>query len=122
MVMWGGWLILREALCASFRGRFACDANVPIMSAMQSRLQQEQDRCLHYLDSSSRRPLLYSVEQQLLAAHVGPLLAKGFKPLMTPHRCATWLPAALIMVCVEDVPAWRFTCRHGLPSLPPTLL
>eukprot|EP00775_Hariotina_reticulata_P012777 gene12777-12905_t len=51
----------------------------------ESRLQQEQERCLHYLDSSSRRPLLHVVEQQLLAAHIGPLLAKGFKPLMAAH-------------------------------------
>jgi hypothetical protein len=38
---------------------------------LQTRLQQEADRCLHYLDPSSRRPLLQLVRcrfQWLLAA------------------------------------------------------
>lgn len=52
----------------------------------QSRIQQEQERCLHYLDPSSRRPLLHEVEQQLLAAHMKQILDKGFKPLMSGHR------------------------------------
>jgi hypothetical protein len=43
---------------------------------LQSRLQQEQERCLHYLEPSSRRPLLQAVEQQLLAAHTPQILAK----------------------------------------------
>eukprot|EP00878_Enallax_costatus_P001922 GHUV01002084.1.p1 GENE.GHUV01002084.1~~GHUV01002084.1.p1 ORF type:complete len:775 (+),score=225.89 GHUV01002084.1:456-2780(+) len=52
----------------------------------ESRIQQEQERCLHYLDPSSRRPLLHEVEQQLLAAHVKQILDKGFKSLMSGHR------------------------------------
>jgi hypothetical protein len=43
---------------------------------LQSRLQQEQERCLHYLEPNSRRPLLQAVEQQLLAAHTPHILAK----------------------------------------------
>lgn len=52
----------------------------------ESRLQQEQERCLHYLEPSSRRPLLQAVEQQLLAAHTPQILSKGFKPLMSAQR------------------------------------
>jgi hypothetical protein len=55
---------------------------------LQSRLQQEQERCLHYLEPSSRRPLLQAVEQQLLAAHTPQILAKvGVRPAAE----AAWL-------------------------------
>eukprot|EP00879_Flechtneria_rotunda_P031663 GHRR01034612.1.p1 GENE.GHRR01034612.1~~GHRR01034612.1.p1 ORF type:complete len:688 (+),score=269.23 GHRR01034612.1:951-3014(+) len=63
----------------------ACDVPDYLIHC-ESRIHQEQERCLHYLDPSSRRPLLQEVEQQLLAAHIGSILAKGFNPLMSGHR------------------------------------
>lgn len=52
----------------------------------QSRIHQEQERCLHYLDATSRRPLLHEVEQQLLEVHVKQIIDKGFNALMSGHR------------------------------------
>ena len=55
---------------------------------MQRRLQEEQQRCQHYLGQASRRPLVACVEQQLLTCHVAALLEKGFAGLMSPDRMA----------------------------------
>lgn len=44
---------------------------------LQARLQQEHERSQHYLDPSTRRPLVHEAEQQLVAAHLPTLLAKG---------------------------------------------
>jgi hypothetical protein len=43
----------------------------------QARLLQEHERSQHYLDSSTRRPLVHEAEQQLVAAHLPTLLAQG---------------------------------------------
>lgn len=42
----------------------------------QGRLQAEQDRCLHYLDSSTRKPLIATTERQLLERHISAILDK----------------------------------------------
>lgn len=65
----------------------ACHALLCVLlPILQSRIQQEQERCLHYLDPSSRRPLLHEVEHHLLASHVKQILDKGFKRLMAGQR------------------------------------
>ncbi|KAF8068312.1 CUL4A [Scenedesmus sp. PABB004] len=56
------------------------------LTHVESRLGQEGERVLHYLDPASRRPLLAEVEAQLLAEHTAAILAKGFRPLMAAHR------------------------------------
>ncbi|KAF6264244.1 Cullin-domain-containing protein [Scenedesmus sp. NREL 46B-D3] len=81
---------LLEETRAFYRGeglRLMEASDVPhYLAHCESRLHQEQERCLHYLEPSSRRPLLQAVEQQLLAAHTPQILAKGFKPLMSANR------------------------------------
>lgn len=53
---------------------------------LQLRLQQEHDRCLHYLDPSTRKALITAVEQQLISRHIAAVLDKGFAALMDGHR------------------------------------
>eukprot|EP00698_Gefionella_okellyi_P004130 TRINITY_DN13866_c0_g1_i1.p1 TRINITY_DN13866_c0_g1~~TRINITY_DN13866_c0_g1_i1.p1 ORF type:complete len:812 (+),score=199.83 TRINITY_DN13866_c0_g1_i1:196-2436(+) len=55
---------------------------------VDSRLHEEQDRVAHYLDSSTRKPLITAVEVQLLAMHVDAILEKGFDALMGENRVA----------------------------------
>lgn len=52
---------------------------------VDSRLREESERVIHYLDQYTRKPLLLAVEQQLLAAHVDQILEKGY------YNAFTWL-------------------------------
>ncbi|KAG7012530.1 Cullin-4 [Cucurbita argyrosperma subsp. argyrosperma] len=52
----------------------------------EGRLQAEQDRCLHYLDSNTRKPLIATTERQLLERHISAILDKGFTLLMDGNR------------------------------------
>ncbi|KAJ1414221.1 Cullin, N-terminal [Sesbania bispinosa] len=55
-------------------------------SFLQTRLQEEQDRCLIYLDASTRKPLIATAEKQLLERHISAILDKGFSMLMDGNR------------------------------------
>eukprot|EP01104_Vermistella_antarctica_P009983 TRINITY_DN2631_c0_g1_i2.p1 TRINITY_DN2631_c0_g1~~TRINITY_DN2631_c0_g1_i2.p1 ORF type:complete len:553 (+),score=165.07 TRINITY_DN2631_c0_g1_i2:809-2467(+) len=52
------------------------------------RLQEENDRVLHYLWPSTKKPLVACVEKQLLEIHVDRILEKGFDLLMNDNRQA----------------------------------
>jgi cullin-4 len=54
--------------------------------SLQRRLTEEYERCQHYLDTSTRKPLISAVEHQLLERHVAALLEKGFDVLMAEQR------------------------------------
>lgn len=47
---------------------------------MQRRLAEEYERCQHYLDPATRKPLIAAVEAQLLERHIGAILEKGALP------------------------------------------
>jgi cullin-4 len=53
---------------------------------VESRLHEESDRVLHYLDSSTKKMLIVLVEKYLLEVHVDAILQKGFSQLMVNHR------------------------------------
>eukprot|EP00123_Amoebidium_parasiticum_P013570 comp22032_c0_seq1/m.31981 comp22032_c0_seq1/g.31981 ORF comp22032_c0_seq1/g.31981 comp22032_c0_seq1/m.31981 type:complete len:752 (-) comp22032_c0_seq1:260-2515(-) len=53
---------------------------------VESRLHEEGQRVLHYLDRATRRPLIHVLEAQLLKPHTGPLLEKGFEQLVDDDR------------------------------------
>ncbi|KAI5591920.1 hypothetical protein POPTR_004G132900v4 [Populus trichocarpa] len=53
---------------------------------VESRLNEEQDRCKIYLDSSTKKPLIATAERQLLERHISAILDKGFMMLMNGHR------------------------------------
>ncbi|TYH72962.1 hypothetical protein ES332_D05G294000v1 [Gossypium tomentosum] len=50
------------------------------------RLNEENERCLLYLDDFTRKPLIATAERQLLERHIPAILDKGFMMLMDGHR------------------------------------
>ncbi|BDA50712.1 Cullin-4 [Coccomyxa sp. Obi] len=52
----------------------------------ERRLTEEYERCQHYLDASTRKPLISAVEAQLLERHMAAILEKGFNGLMAEGR------------------------------------
>lgn len=56
------------------------------LCALQRRLTEEYERCQHYLDVITRKPLIAAVEAQLLERHVASILEKGFDALMADQR------------------------------------
>lgn len=62
-------------------------ANVPqFLVHVERRLQEENERVVHYLDVSTRRPLIQVVETKLLQPHTTTLLERGFDALMEEAR------------------------------------
>ncbi|WOL19607.1 cullin-4-like isoform X1 [Canna indica] len=53
---------------------------------VESRLHEEHERCLLYLDASTRKPLVAAAERQLLGHHTSAILDKGFQLLMEANR------------------------------------
>lgn len=53
---------------------------------VEVRLHEEHDRCLLYLDASTRKPLVATAERQLLELHISAILDKGFTMLMDGNR------------------------------------
>ncbi|GMJ14199.1 cullin4 [Hibiscus trionum] len=53
---------------------------------VETRLHEEHERCLLYLDAVTRKPLIATVERQLLERHIHAILDKGFTMLMDGHR------------------------------------
>lgn len=45
-------------------------------SFLQTRLQEEHERCLIYLDASTKKPLIATAEKQLLERHIPAILDK----------------------------------------------
>lgn len=45
---------------------------------LQTRLHEEHERCLIYLDASTRKPLVATAEKQLLDRHIPAILDKVF--------------------------------------------
>lgn len=53
---------------------------------VEVRLGHENDRVNHYLDHSTRRPLIAVVEKQLLEEHIEGLVSRGTGPLIANNR------------------------------------
>ncbi|XP_013599040.1 PREDICTED: cullin-4 [Brassica oleracea var. oleracea] len=53
---------------------------------VEGRLHEENERCILYIDASTRKPLISAVEKQLLERHIHAVLDKGFTPLMDGRR------------------------------------
>ncbi|RYR17110.1 hypothetical protein Ahy_B03g061904 isoform C [Arachis hypogaea] len=53
---------------------------------IKTRLQEEHERCLLYLDASTRKALIATAEKQLLERHIPAILDKGFTMLMDANR------------------------------------
>ena len=54
-----------------------------------SRLREERERCVSFLDAASTlRPVLDAMDSTLISAHVSAILDRGFLPLVDGHRVA----------------------------------
>lgn len=56
------------------------------LAHVDKRLNEEAQRLLHYLDHSTRRPLISCVEKQLISEHLAGILQKGFDQLLDENR------------------------------------
>ncbi|GKV36953.1 hypothetical protein SLEP1_g45035 [Rubroshorea leprosula] len=67
--------------------KFMQQYDVPdYLKHVEMRLHEEHERCLLYLDASTRKPLIAMAEKQLLERHIPAILDKGFTTLMDGHR------------------------------------
>ncbi|XP_055803011.1 cullin-4-like [Solanum dulcamara] len=67
--------------------KYMQQSDVPdYLKHVEVRLHEEHDRCLHYLDASTRKPLIATAERQLLERHISAILDKGFMMLMDGKR------------------------------------
>eukprot|EP00850_Spirogloea_muscicola_P010528 SM000062S19914 [mRNA] locus=s62:329855:335359:+ [translate_table: standard] len=53
---------------------------------VELRLHEENERCVQYLDASTRKLLIPTIEKQLLERHTAAILDKGFSVLMDGNR------------------------------------
>lgn len=59
------------------------EQEVPVYLAhVDKRLHEEQQRLLHYLDHSTQRFLIQTVEKQLISEHLATILQKGLEPML----------------------------------------
>ncbi|XP_044010663.1 cullin-4A [Aphidius gifuensis] len=58
------------------------------LAHVDKRLQEENERLLHYLDISTKWSLIHTVEKQLLTEHVSAILHKGLSDLLEGNRLA----------------------------------
>ncbi|CAG0898641.1 unnamed protein product [Darwinula stevensoni] len=56
------------------------------LTHVKRRLKEEDERLLHYLDSSTRLPLISCVERQLIGEHLTQLIQKGLEILLEDER------------------------------------
>lgn len=53
---------------------------------VDKRLNEENERLLHYLDSTTRIPLIHCVEKQLISEHLTNILQKGLDSILNDNR------------------------------------
>lgn len=81
------FLAATERLYASEGQRLMQELDVPeYLAHVDKRLLEEQDRVLHYLDSSTKWQLIHTVEKQLLSEHLSSILQKGLDGLLEGNR------------------------------------
>lgn len=53
---------------------------------VEKRLNEENERLIHYLDTSTKWSLIHTVEKQLISEHVSTILQKGLEQLLNENR------------------------------------
>ncbi|RWS29109.1 cullin-4A-like protein [Leptotrombidium deliense] len=83
----GKFLQATEELYAAEGQRLMQDQEVPAyLSHVDKRLNEEWERLMHYLDQSTKRPLIQCVEKQLISEHLCNILQKGLDQLLDENR------------------------------------
>lgn len=76
-----------DRLYAAEGQRLMQERDVPnYLAHVDKCLTEESERLLHYLDMSTRKPLIACVEKQLIAQHLHALLQKGLDQLLEENR------------------------------------
>ncbi|XKL62754.1 hypothetical protein PGB90_002587 [Kerria lacca] len=76
-----------ERLYAAEGQRLMQDQDVPeYLRHVDKRLIEENERLLHYLDSSTRIQLIHTVEKQLISEHLSNILQKGLDNILNENR------------------------------------
>ncbi|KFM72708.1 Cullin-4B, partial [Stegodyphus mimosarum] len=76
-----------EEIYAAEGQRLMQELDVPhYVQHVERRLNEEWERLLHYLDQSTKKPLIQCVEKQLLGEHLTPILQKGLDNLLEENR------------------------------------
>ncbi|KOC61411.1 Cullin-4B [Habropoda laboriosa] len=81
------FLVATERLYAAEGQRLMNEHDVPeYLAHVDKRLQEENERLLHYLDASTKWSLIHTVEKQLLSEHISSILQKGLSGLLDENR------------------------------------
>lgn len=81
------FLIATERLYAAEGMRLMQELEVPeYLAHVDKRLVEENERILHYLDSSTKPRLIHTIEKQLLTEHITNILQKGLDGLLEQNR------------------------------------
>ncbi|XP_071860494.1 cullin 4 isoform X1 [Bombus fervidus] len=81
------FLVATERLYAAEGQRLMNEHDVPeYLAHVDKRLQEENERLLHYLDASTKWSLIHTVEKQLLSEHITSILQKGLSGLLDENR------------------------------------
>ncbi|XP_015123952.1 cullin-4A [Diachasma alloeum] len=81
------FLMATERLYAAEGQRLMNEHDVPeYLAHVDKRLQEENERLLHYLDMSTKWSLIHTVEKQLLSEHVSSILQKGLSGILDENR------------------------------------
>mmetsp|Transcript_26924 Transcript_26924/g.58796 ORF Transcript_26924/g.58796 Transcript_26924/m.58796 type:complete len:739 (-) Transcript_26924:3390-5606(-) len=93
--------------------RLRYELSVPAyLQHCETRLQEEYERCTQYLDTCTRKPLIALVERELVAAHIGALLERGFAELADAQRIEDLQRLYSLCARVSALDALRTTFRE----------
>jgi len=81
------FLLSTDRMYSAEGQRLMQEREVPMYLAhVEKRLHEENERLLHYLDHSTKRTLIPTVEKQLIGEHLIQILQKGLDPLIEENR------------------------------------
>lgn len=76
-----------ERVYAAEGQRLMQELEVPeYLAHVDKRIQEENERVIHYLDTSTKHQLIHTVEKQLLSEHINNILQKGLDGLLDENR------------------------------------
>ncbi|KAL4337017.1 hypothetical protein AHAS_Ahas12G0068100 [Arachis hypogaea] len=93
--------------------KYMQQSDVPdYLKHVEIRLQEEHDRCLIYLDASTRKPLIATPEKQLLERHIPAILDK-FDHSISDNIGETKGGIGGHVLCAIDMPSFRVSDNAG---------
>ncbi|GAA0171236.1 ubiquitin-protein ligase [Lithospermum erythrorhizon] len=93
---------------AAESAKYMQQSDVPdYLKHVETRLHEEHERCLLYLDACTRKPLVATAETQLLERHIPAILDKGFNFLMAGNRVSDLQRMYVLFSKVDALEALR---------------